>query len=206
MRQLRPLTPEQRRAEADLAIQLQRVDERVARLTTRAKHTPEETKQLDELRNQQNLLRGQWVEFQNEMDRQYQAYTGKPSAPEEIQRTLPDDGALVGWLDVKNYHWACVVRKTGEPAWVKISGSGEKDVPGVRRMTSRDRDCARRGGQPVKLASAGRASGETAAGAARSSSQGDQAPDPNLRGPGRDSHRVLVEAGAGGWAGLGAVS
>jgi tetratricopeptide (TPR) repeat protein len=124
--QFRPLSADQRHREANLACQIQRVDEQIARLTARAKRTQEEDKQLESLRNQQNILRGQFVEFENALDQQYQTYAGKPSSLEEIQRALPPAAALVGWLDVKTQHWACVVPKTGDPAWVRIPGSGKE--------------------------------------------------------------------------------
>ncbi|MGO9465961.1 MAG: tetratricopeptide repeat protein [Isosphaeraceae bacterium] len=124
-RQLRPLTDDQRRREAGLASQLQRLDERIARLASKGRRTQDEDQQLDALRGQQNTLRGQWVEFQNALEREYQAAAGKPSSLEETEKALPGDAALVGWLDVGRHHWACIVRHEGDPAWVKIPGSGQ---------------------------------------------------------------------------------
>jgi CHAT domain-containing protein len=126
-RLLRPLTREESRREADLASQLQRLDEWITRLAAKAKHTQEEDKQLDALRHQQSALRGQWVEFRNALDREYQAFAGKPSTLEEVQKALPADAALLGWLDVRTHHWACVVRHEGDPHWVKIPGTGPDD-------------------------------------------------------------------------------
>jgi hypothetical protein len=58
------------------------------------------------------------------LDQEYQALAGKPSTLEEIQKALSSDAALLGWLDVKNHHWACVVRHGDDPLWVQIPGSG----------------------------------------------------------------------------------
>jgi Tfp pilus assembly protein PilF len=124
-RLLRPLTRAERSREADLAGQLQRLDERSTRLAAKARRTQDEDKQLGALCHQQSALRSQWVEFQNALDREYQAYAGKPATLEEVQKALPTDGALLGWLDVAKHHWACVVRHEGDPAWVQIPGSGE---------------------------------------------------------------------------------
>ena len=121
---LRPLKADQRRHEADLAGQLQGLDERIARLAGEVKPTEAESKQIDGLRIQQSVLRGQWVELQNALDQEYQAYVGKPSTLEEVQKGLRGDAALVGWLDVRNHHWACTVRREGDPIWMKTSGSG----------------------------------------------------------------------------------
>src|SRR5262249_11131691 len=84
----------------------------------------DEDNQLDALRHQHSVLRGHWVEFQNTLDRQYQAFAGKPSTLEDVQKALPPDTALVGWLDVKSHHWVCVVGHEGEPTWVQVPGSG----------------------------------------------------------------------------------
>src|SRR5262249_44803956 len=64
------------------------------------------------------------------LEAQHGAFAGKPATLEDIQAALPADGALVGWVDLRpfgsrrSYHWACVVRKHGDPAWVQIPGSG----------------------------------------------------------------------------------
>jgi CHAT domain-containing protein len=124
-RLLRPLNPEQRSREADLARQLQRLEERCGRLAATARRTRDEDQQLDALRHQQSELRGRWVEFQNALDRRYQAFAGKPSTLEEIQKALPPGAAMVGWLDMTGHHWACVVQREGDPIWVQIPGSGQ---------------------------------------------------------------------------------
>ncbi len=46
-----------------------------------------------------------------------------------VQSAVPDDAALVLWLDVSGdgglqEHWACVVRRSGEPAWERLLGTG----------------------------------------------------------------------------------
>jgi len=124
-RLLRPLTLDERRREADLARQLQRLDERTARLAAKSKRTESEDKQLDALRREGSILRGRWVELKMTLDQKYQAYAGKPSTLEEVQKALAGDAALAGWLDVKRHHWACVVRRTGDPNWVQVPGSGK---------------------------------------------------------------------------------
>jgi CHAT domain-containing protein/tetratricopeptide (TPR) repeat protein len=139
-RQLRPLTTEQRRREAELAGQLQRLDEHIARLASKPRRTQDQDQQLEALRTQQSTVRGQWVEFQNALDRQYPAATGKPSALEVVQQALPRDTALVGWLDIQRRHWVCLVRAAGAPVWVPTPGSGAEGLctPEDHR---RDRDC-----------------------------------------------------------------
>jgi CHAT domain-containing protein/tetratricopeptide (TPR) repeat protein len=45
----------------------------------------------------------------------------------DIQKQLPDEAALVYWLDLDRLgeHDACVLRARGEPAWVRLPGRGE---------------------------------------------------------------------------------
>jgi CHAT domain-containing protein/tetratricopeptide (TPR) repeat protein len=49
-----------------------------------------------------------------------------------IQRQLADDAALLTWVDLpkatganaRGDHWACLVRRNGDPGWVQLTGSG----------------------------------------------------------------------------------
>jgi tetratricopeptide (TPR) repeat protein len=122
---LRPLTGVERRIERDLVRQVQALDERIARSAAKPHRTQVEDKDLEAMRDQQSLLRARWLEFQNGLDQTYQAYAGKPSTLDKVQGALAADAALVGWVDVGRHHWACVVRHSGEPAWVKIPGTGK---------------------------------------------------------------------------------
>jgi CHAT domain-containing protein/tetratricopeptide (TPR) repeat protein len=138
-RNLRPLTQEEREREVNLAGQIQRLDERIAGLAAGAKSDSRAETQVDRLRNEQIALRGQWGELQNALDQKYQAYAGKPSSLEDIQKTLASKTALVGWLDLHQHHWACVVRHKGDPIWVKIPGSG-KDGAWIKEDVDRPRE------------------------------------------------------------------
>jgi hypothetical protein len=48
----------------------------------------------------------------------------------QLQATLATDAAWVSWLDLSDYsgavreHWACVVRRNGQPLWRQLPGSG----------------------------------------------------------------------------------
>ena len=130
-RQLRPLTSEERCQEADLLGQLQRLDEQIGKLAANPRRSQDDDRRLEQLRNQAGSLRGRFLELEQALEARYGAFAGKPAALEEIQAALPADAALVGWVDLRpggsrpSYHWACVVRKHGDPAWVKIPGSGK---------------------------------------------------------------------------------
>ena len=130
-RQLRPLASEERRQEADLLGQLQRLDEQIGKLAAQSRRTQDDDRRLEQLRNEEGSLRGRFLELEQALEARYGAFAGKPATLEEIQAAIPADAALVGWVDLRpggsrpSYHWACVVRKHGDPAWVKIPGSGK---------------------------------------------------------------------------------
>jgi CHAT domain-containing protein/tetratricopeptide (TPR) repeat protein len=129
-RQLRPLTVEQRSQEADFLGQLQRLEEQIGKLAAKPRRS-EDDRRLEQLRNHAGTLRGRFLELEQALEARYGAFAGKPTALKDIQAALPADAALVGWIDLRprgprpSYHWACVVRKYGDPAWVKIPGSSK---------------------------------------------------------------------------------
>src|SRR5262249_18714351 len=52
-----------------------------------------------------------------------------------IQSRIPTDAAVIAWVDLKperkakdpaGEHWACVLRQSGPPAWIKLPGGGPK--------------------------------------------------------------------------------
>ncbi|MGE3808765.1 MAG: CHAT domain-containing protein, partial [Gemmataceae bacterium] len=47
---------------------------------------------------------------------------------ERIQKQIPEDTAVIFWLDVFDQHVACVLRRSGPPRWVKLPGSGAQDA------------------------------------------------------------------------------
>src|SRR5262249_5924969 len=111
--------------------------------------SPEQRRRLEELRgrlrqaNQQvhahlgrkDALEAGWERFQ-ELTRQRDAAVADLAqldaelsraqvfSLERIQAQVPPDAALVAWLDRPGEHWACVLRRAGPPAWVRLPGSG----------------------------------------------------------------------------------
>ena len=110
---------------------MQRLDEQIGKLAANSRRSQDDDRRLEQLRNEEGSLRGRFLELEQALEARYGAFAGKPAALEEIQAALPADAALVGWVDLRpggsrpSYHWACVVRKHGDPAWVKIPGSGK---------------------------------------------------------------------------------
>jgi hypothetical protein len=133
---------------------LQRLDERIDRRASRSDRTPSEEEQLHILRGQQSDVRGAFVALEHALDARYRAAVGRPSTLADVQAVLPDDVALVGWIDLDSRrdsaamsgHWACVVRSRGEPTWVRVAGSGpggawtqeDKDRPAALRAALMD--------------------------------------------------------------------
>jgi tetratricopeptide (TPR) repeat protein len=122
-RAARPLTPDDRAREANLLGRSQILDERLSRLSSRPRLTADDETRLDALRSEADELRRQVLEFQQGLDRKYGPLTGKAVALEEVRAALPDDTALIGWVDSEHYAAACVVRRSGDPAWVILPGS-----------------------------------------------------------------------------------
>jgi hypothetical protein len=67
------------------------------------------------------------------VERKYGAAAGRPYDLDRIQGHIPPDAALVSWLDIgirsdavdpHSEHWACIVRRHGDPTWIKLTGSG----------------------------------------------------------------------------------
>jgi CHAT domain-containing protein/tetratricopeptide (TPR) repeat protein len=133
----RPLTAEERRLQDDLAGQINRLDNQIAALTG-SKPLPDDRHQrLDDLKNRRLDLQGQLVQLEAELVRRYQVAAGEVYGLDRIRAQLPAEAALVGWLDLKTQpkaadrkgdHWACIVRRTGVPMWLRIAGTGSNQA------------------------------------------------------------------------------
>jgi CHAT domain-containing protein/Flp pilus assembly protein TadD len=127
-RPARPLTPEEKASEADLLSRSQTLDERISRLASRPRLNADEEQRLEELRREASELRRQLLDLQQALEQKYGPLAGKPATLGEVQAALADDTALVGWVDTERHHAACVVRRSGDPAWVMIPGSGKDEA------------------------------------------------------------------------------
>src|SRR5262249_28728347 len=84
----------------------------------------QQEQRLDNLRREAGELRRRLLDLQQAMERKYGPLAGQPVALGEARAIFPEDAALVGWVDTAYGHAACVVRRSGDPAWVKIPGTG----------------------------------------------------------------------------------
>src|SRR5262249_43129967 len=121
-RAARPQTADERAREADLLGRSQALDERIGRLAGRPRLPADDEKRLDDLRGEASELRHHLLDFQQDMEQKYGPLAGRPVALDEARAALPEDVALLGWVDTELGHAACVVRRSGDPAWVLIPG------------------------------------------------------------------------------------
>jgi CHAT domain-containing protein/tetratricopeptide (TPR) repeat protein len=99
--------------------ELAKLDARVVPLLGVEKPTAEQRKQRDDLVSQRRaLLAAQARRVAERLDRLVW------SLP-RVQKHLRADDALLLWLDAAQEHFACLLRKEGEPRFVRLPGSGK---------------------------------------------------------------------------------
>jgi tetratricopeptide (TPR) repeat protein len=134
-RQARPLNDAERRREQQLTAAMQLLDKQSTALAQLKELTDAQHQQLDGLRKEREALLLTVAEFEAELVRNHGPVAGQVYELAAIQKHLPADAALVGWLDLivqaktadpSGEHWACIVRQRGAPVWVKLAGSGPK--------------------------------------------------------------------------------
>jgi CHAT domain-containing protein len=123
-RAARPLTALEHDREALLLGQAQAVDERIGKLLAQKALSQEQDKLLEDLNRQASELRRQVLELEQLFESKYRALAGQPATLEAVQKALPEGTALIGWIDQDPDHWACLLRHSGEPVWVRLPGSG----------------------------------------------------------------------------------
>src|SRR5271157_2474037 len=124
-RAARPLTAAEHDREASLLGQAQAIDERIGKLLALKALSQEQDKLLEDLKRQGSELRRQVLELEQQFESKYGALAGQPATLEAVQKALPEGTALVGWIDQDPYHWACLLRHSGDPVWVQLPGSGK---------------------------------------------------------------------------------
>jgi CHAT domain-containing protein/Tfp pilus assembly protein PilF len=116
---------DERRQQQALLSQFDQLQPRILQLVSRKEPTAVERQQLQALlderaRAEQQLARLAAQQSQREV-----------AARERLQAQLPAAAALVAWVDVTDQsggvqeYWGCVLRATGEPAWVRLPGTGK---------------------------------------------------------------------------------
>jgi hypothetical protein len=124
-RAARPLTAEEHDREALLLGQAQALDERIGKLLALKALAQEQDKLLEDLNRQASEIRRQVLELEQQFESKYHARAGQPATLAAVQKVLPEGTALIGWIDQDPEHWACLLRRFGDPVWVRLPGSGE---------------------------------------------------------------------------------
>jgi CHAT domain-containing protein/tetratricopeptide (TPR) repeat protein len=136
----RPLTAAERRREDDLIDRLDRLDHRLA-TPAGADGAP-----ADALRRERDTLQAEVSRFEAELAERYGVAAGQVYDLGRVQRQLAEDEALVGWHDFTPAppaqdpppeSWAYVVRRTGEPVWVRFPGPGGTGTEDAWRLAKR---------------------------------------------------------------------
>ncbi len=133
-REARPLEPSERTREQALINRMIILDERIGSLSATAAESEEIRSRLDALRNEQEILQAELIQFETKMTAKYGAAAGEVYELPRIQAQMSSDSALLAWVDIKGNplsvnpggeHWACLVKKHGAPIWIRLPGSGK---------------------------------------------------------------------------------
>ncbi len=125
----RPLDDAERASEQKMLWRMSQLDEEIPLLLGPDGDRPRAAK----LRQERDGLQQELSQFRGEMVKKYGVSAGAVFDLKRIQSALPANAALLAYLDVnvppqtadpRGESWACVVRSHGEPAWVRVNGSG----------------------------------------------------------------------------------
>ena len=118
------LTPAEVAELDQLRKRLNELQPNITALVSQAKRTAEQNSQLEE------LLKDRREVSQRLTTLAVTASTRAVASREQIQAAIPPGAALLLWVDVSSRgieeHFACVVRREGEPFWVRLPGSGDQ--------------------------------------------------------------------------------
>jgi CHAT domain-containing protein/tetratricopeptide (TPR) repeat protein len=132
-RRRRTLTSDERHLLEELMNKLNQLDNQVAVLASSAKLSDDQRKSLDDLKARREEQKGRLAQVESDLVKKYNVAAGGVYGLTSIQAQLAPDEALIGWLDPKSIphpadprgnHWACVVRQTGSPVWIRLAGNG----------------------------------------------------------------------------------
>jgi CHAT domain-containing protein len=115
-----------------LVQELRRLDQLIAR-SLGPRETPALKARREELLTRRLKKGEELAAYTEQLERQYGPVAGQVYPRAAIQRALPPDAALLGWVDVwgqrkaadpNGEHWAVVLRAQGPPVWQRLRGSG----------------------------------------------------------------------------------
>ncbi len=125
--------PSELAKQAEFVARVERLDQLVDKATTLGEPSEEQKERSDDLLAQRRQIQDELDAFTRQLEEKYGPTVGQVFERKLIQASLPDDAALVGWLDIAGApaaadpdgeHWAFVLRSTGEPAVIRLPGTG----------------------------------------------------------------------------------
>jgi tetratricopeptide (TPR) repeat protein len=132
--QRRPLNADERRRLDLLRGQLDQLDKQHTALAGIENPTPQQQQRRRTLPHDRDRLQGELAQFQADLRQRYGPAAGQVYGLSRLQQHLPTDAAVLIWLDRRAWwpqqhdpngdHWACLVRASGPPVWVRLPGSG----------------------------------------------------------------------------------
>jgi tetratricopeptide (TPR) repeat protein len=122
-----------------LRTRLTHLDQRIEQTFAAKANPAEQRKRREDLLGQRLTAHQELHLFQQDLEQRLGVAGGQVFDRAAIQKALPADAALLGWLDVGKDHWAVLLRASGEPVWVLLRGSGAK-----RAWTADDESLPRR--------------------------------------------------------------
>jgi tetratricopeptide (TPR) repeat protein len=118
-----------------LILQLDQLDQLIARAVAVKDETAQEKKQRENLLGQRRKAQEELDALIAHLEKSYGPGAGKVFDIPRIQAALTEDMALVGWIDRKpagpkaadpnGEHWAFLLRRNGGPVCVRLQGSGD---------------------------------------------------------------------------------
>jgi CHAT domain-containing protein/tetratricopeptide (TPR) repeat protein len=129
----RTLSVEERAAEEGLLLQLDRLDNQLNTLLTGPEVSAEARKKADEVRRERATTNAKLIQLRETLAAKHGVAAGDVYRLSRIQKSLQPGEALLAWLDLSaepkavdanGDHWACLVKHTGDPVWVRLRGTG----------------------------------------------------------------------------------
>jgi len=129
----RPLTADEQERERELIERRNQLDMQIAALTSAVDMSEAVRAKLRDARNQRESVQADYARFEAGLAARYGVAIGQSYSLERVQAQVPAEAALLAWVelpttangaDPQGDHWACLVRRTGPPTWVKLPGSG----------------------------------------------------------------------------------
>jgi CHAT domain-containing protein/Flp pilus assembly protein TadD len=129
--------PDERKAELALIEKISLLDRQINELRDRKPQTDADREKIKTIESQRNAAQTELVAFQAGVMEKHGVTAGKVYELPDIQKQIPEDAALLAWVDLpgapgwwdpKGDHWVCLVKRTGAPVWVQLRGTGNKEA------------------------------------------------------------------------------